>query len=254
MSTISHAESQERSLKPMIAKMSYDTFNKLPYSERLGLSVEDLISDAKIVIFTRAAKKYNPMMHVKFSTFAFKILENHFKSILRDAYTAKRSAVLLSLDYQYRTNSGNIQTLYDRMARSKIHCIENRLILRIDAERAFIKAYSLASTKLRKYMIAWILQPKASSKIDKLGIDASLAKREFKAEAMKYLTPEICDFIQKDYECRTTIANKLSTRFFTPRNSTCMGYANFTSRRTVEHALLPILSPDRRASIVALVD
>lgn len=246
-------EKQDRSLLPMINKMSFDTLNKLPHSERLGLSLEDLVQEAKIVILTRAAKTYNSRRHVKFSTYAFKILDNYFKSRLRDAYTQKAAAVLYSLDYEYKVD-GRTQTLYDRMARSRPHVIENKIIARIDAERGFIKAYTCASTTLRKYMIAWILQPKASNRVVVEGKDISVAMIEFKLRSIKFLTSEMCDTIQQDHVCRTAIANKVSTQFFTPRNDTCMDYINFTSRRSIEYALLPILSPERQASIVALVD
>lgn len=243
---------KERSLLPMIAKMSRDTYNKLPHSERLGISVEDFIAEGKLVVLTKAAKTYKPLMHVKFSTYAFKVLDNHFKSILRDAYAEKRCAVLLSLDFEYKLHNGKVQTLYDRMARSKKHVIENSIIARIDAERAFIKAYAIASPQLRKYLIKWLLQPNATSRA-KEGINSSLAMREFSEMSVRFLTEEMCQTIQKDYMCRTNIANLIVSKFFTPKNSICTSNPNFTLRKTVEFSILPILSVERQAAIMALV-
>lgn len=245
-----------QSLLPLIAKMSYDTFNKLPYSEREGISIEDLMADAKLVILTKAAPTYRPSSKVKFITYAYKILENHFKSTLRDAYADKRCALLYSLDYQYRDNPSNpdskMQTLYDRMARSRRHVMENAIISRIDAERGFMKAYAAASPKLRKYLICWLLQPKAISKV-KEGTNCSLAMKEFSISSVKFLTEELCQTIQRDYVCRDAIANKLVSKFFTPVNGAVTKNPNFTLRKVVEYRVLPILSPERQASIMALV-
>lgn len=257
MGTVKNVELHtEQSLLPMIAKMSYETFNKLPYSEREGISIEDLMADAKIVIITKAAKTYKPQSQVKFSTYAYKILENHFKGLLRDSYASKRCAILYSLDFKYRDNPSNpdskMQTLYDRMARSQRHVMENRIIARIDAERGFIKAYTVATPMLRKYLICWLLQPKATSKV-KEGNNASAAMAEFKNRSVKFITEEMCQTIQRDYVCRDAIANKLVSKFFTPVNGSVTTNPNFTLRKVVEYRVLPILSPERQASIMALV-
>lgn len=241
-------EGRMKSILPMIAKKARATFKQLPSSERLGLSVEDLIQEGKILAFSKAARLWNPRKHVKFTTYLFAALDNYYSTRLRDAYAEKRTGHVYSADTTYgMTPSGSSVLLIDHLRRrSRVEKLEDKLVARIDAERAFVRTYRMASASLRMYMIRWILQPKQSKLKD--GVASRTAASELRR--ISRLDLALCDHIQDDYVARLSIAKTLFDTFKT-RRPNWPASLPLTFYGTVERDLLPLLHPSIGRSIAA---
>lgn len=231
---------------PMIAKKARATFFKLPYSERNGRSVEDLIADGRAFAVTRAAKQYKPTSGTKFSTYLFVALDNYYKDVLKAAYTDSRCAVLYSSDST--TIKGTDLTLDKFIKKSRLDRMEDRLIDRIDAERGFFVAYARGNPMMRKFLIRMILQP-GNQKItasDENMSWAGDALKDFRQQLLIILPERCIRAIQTDYHCRVNIANSLFGMFQTPVAS--IQKATKLSQ-TRERDLVPLLSAARQRSL-----
>ena len=205
-------------IKNLIAKFSQDTYAKLPMSYQTMCSVEDLISLGTIHSVTRIVKLYRANTgrkkkfvtgkvrdEAQFITYAYKALDNLYKDILKEAYREKRVAKIYSMDTKvsYKGIELDLHSCVQRL-KDKVG-IEDSIINRIDAEKAFVKVYKLASPKLRRHLMNWCIQPK----ITKYKLNAG----QFKAAVREYrkagfgniLLPEYIKTIQNDAICRNRV-------------------------------------------------
>src|ERR1019366_1445999 len=83
------------SVLPMIAKKARTTYNKLPSSQQLGTSIQDLINDGKTHLLS-VIKQFDPRKWVKFSTWAFVVLDNFYVDMIRSAYALSHRARVIS--------------------------------------------------------------------------------------------------------------------------------------------------------------
>jgi hypothetical protein len=250
MRTVSTAEfvarieaGRVKSILPMIAEHARATWHKLPDSEKMVRSRQDLIAEGINFTVIHVAAKYDYKYGVKFTTFLYHSLENYYADIIRKVYTDKRLIPhgVMSIDSTMINVGGREMSLLDciKITRRTRLTNEEKIINRIDAERMFLKAYASASPTLRKYLIKWLLQPRVSR--NKKGSDFAIAKQEFRRVAKPYLIPELCETIQTDWLCRATIAGEVSRRFRTNRKHST-GFLN-----AAEYAVTPILSPQQYA-------
>lgn len=233
------------SVLPMIAKKARATYHKLPAVEQAATSVADLIAEGRNHAVTHVAKKYNPRLKVKFITLLFKSLDNFYADKLKAAYAEKRKVSLLSID----SDVVNGIPVAQLVRKSTLDVIEDRIIARIDAERAFVRAYAESSKLLRQYLIMWLLQPLPNGKI-KDGVDARLAVEELRRIAPRLFTRELCESMFNDIDLRLRLANRIMSEFFTVRKELKVATK---IEHTVESKVLPLLSSERRKSCIALV-
>jgi hypothetical protein len=255
-----------KAVLPMIAEHARETWYKLPDSEKMVRSLPDLIQEginhtvthvAVNFDLSRATKtsaagtfKDSSKKTIKFSSFLHTALDNFYTDIIRKVYADKRLIPhgMLSADTTRVVVNGRSISLLDKikLTRKTRYDSEERIINRIDAERAFIKAYRLASPNLRRHLIKWLLQPKVSR--NRKGSDFKYAKKEFRQVAKPFLPPSLCKTIQDDYLCRSNIANQVAIRFHTQKKKSGIGFLNCE-----EFAVAPILNQKQIIELIPLV-
>lgn len=253
---------------PMIAEKARTCWLRLPDSEQLVRSFQDLLQEGINHTVTHVAVKFDiaraPELNhfrkqyvpdqvskkVKFTTFLNVALDNYYADVIRAVYTEKRLTAhgLLSADTTRVVVAGKNISLLDKikLTRKTRFDQEVRIINRIDAERMFVKAYANASPMLRRYMIKWLLQPRVSR--NKVGAEFNSAKREFRKVAKPILSNEMCETIQNDYLCRATIADKVASSFRTQKRASL---AHFVYSE--EYQLAPILSRQRIEQLIPVI-
>jgi len=235
---------------PMIAEKARATFAKLPKHEQVVRSEADLIQEGCNFTVTVAAHAFKLSKGNKFITFLYIALDNFYCDIIRAAYTEKRLAPrgVFSMDTTKVDVDGKDTALANVVKASKRAKgnSEDLIISRIDAERAFIKAYTVSSPLLRRYLIRWLLQPTPGR--FKPGKDFNVAKKEFRSVVRPILSQELCETIQKDYFCRSNIANSVALRFSTQRKKTKSGYMN-----AEEFSIRNIISAETAYELIPLV-
>jgi hypothetical protein len=238
-----------RCVLPLIAEQARIAWLKLPTTEQILRSVQDLIQEGINHTVVYVVYKFDKTRHVKFTTYLTSALENFYRDIVRSVYRQKRLSPhgLLSLDTtQCSVINGRKVTLQKLLSKSRYETQEERIIYRIDAERMFLKAYRNASPLLRRYLIRWLLQPKPSRM--KPGADQTLARKEFRKVACPVLNSELCEVIQNDYLCRNAIADRVCTEFRTAKRQSSNDF--LTSE---EWALTPVISSARFEQLVPAI-
>lgn len=191
----------------LIAKFANETFAKLPFTYQTVWAVEDLIAYGVSHAVTYVAKEYKneKYKNAQFVTYLYIALENLYKDLIKEAYTDKRTAVVFSMDTQI-SHKGQVIEAGQLVSRYADFRTEERLLLRLDAENAFLKVYREASPKLRKHLIHWCIQPKIT-KYKLSGSQFRLVIKEFRQKEFgKVLTPELIRTIQTDSICRNRVA------------------------------------------------
>lgn len=228
------------SILRLIAKLSIATHKRLPIAEQTVRSVEDLIAEGRNHLVTHVVKEYNPRK-TKFITLAQHSIQNYYTDILRTTYRQKRTAAVFSLDTTMTSSGISLKSFVSRNIR--FENTEDDMINRIDAERAYLKAYELASPLLRRYMIRWLLQPNPSRV--KPGQQFNDARKEFRKVVKPTISYSLCKFIQDNDDCRTAIADKLVAKYRTPAHKSKKGFS-YTEEaslvRVVSHPCLMSIS------------
>ncbi len=243
----------------IIAEHAHATWKKLPEYTKSYMSFDDVMSAGINHTVTNIAKYFKSNHKSKLkgyvrvykgeestetTTYIYAALKNFYSSMLEEAYADKRVGVegnrvkVLSADSTLVDHKGTPVLLFDAIRRNMRHSFEDAIILRIDAERAFLKVYSQASPHLRKHLINWCIQPSVT-KYKLSGSKFVKAKREFRNNDFgKILTSEIVDNIQNDVICRSQIVVRIlkDTRFRT-----------IVKSRVLEKELLPAVhDPEQR--------
>jgi hypothetical protein len=220
-------------LLPLLVKFSSETWEKLPNYAQTYISREDLIAEGRNHLVTYVVKMYKGERYknAQFITYAYKALENFYCTMLQDAYRHKRNVRVLSGDQQVMYGSKPV-TLFEAIASANIYNLEDTMLKRYDAEKAFLKVYALASTHLRKHLISWCIQPTAT-KYKLTNGKFIKARREFRAHRLnEILTQEHVAVIQSDAIARSRITLEIVKN---PKNRT------IRRGRILERELLPAL-------------
>lgn len=191
----------------LIAQFAHETFEKLPLACKSMWTVEDLIAHGVMHTVTYAIKEYKgpKYKNAQFITYLYVALSNLYKDLLKEAYRDKRTVEVYSMDSQMWKYSGKLMDLYSRIVLYGDLKTEDRLVARIDAEKAFLTAYEKASPKLRKHLIHWCIQPK-DTKYKTTGMKFRAVVKEFKKLGLdKILTASCIRTIQTDSICRNKI-------------------------------------------------
>jgi hypothetical protein len=194
----------------LIAKFSHETFAKLPMQYRSWWSVEDLMAYGTGCTVTEAVKTYkkNNKQGAQFITYLYVVLDNLYKDLLTEAYADKRKAAVFSADTHMAKVNGIERSMFDviaKLLKTTRYTVEDEAIVRIDAEKAFLKVYSAASLHLRRHLINWCIAPKVT-KYKLTGSQFKRALKEFKLEHLdRVLTVEMVRAIQSDALCRNRV-------------------------------------------------
>jgi hypothetical protein len=217
---------------PMVALKARATLEKLPKHIQVIYDLDDLIAEGIGHAATAVLKGHSPKKSAGYITYLWKSLDNLYKDKLKQVYAEKRyvKAVYSLENVSVRGQvTGREMTLLDYLSKhpDKFTVNEERLICRIDAERAFIRLYSNSSPRLRRYLIMWLLQPK-DTKLKKYGKKFNSAKLELRKFGCflrfgeqgpaPLLSLEHCRCIWRDSECRRSICRILCRRFRTGRS------------------------------------
>ena len=228
------------SVLPMITMKANTSWMQLPPHTRAWRSQNDLVAEGVNFTVTKATKYFDPELGNKFSTYLMVALDNFYFNRM-EMYRAKERCEEFTVSYErdwVQMASGKWMPVAKYIGKTQRYLeTEDRLITKIDAERAFIKVYEGASSSLRKYLIRWLLQPKTTKFKD--GTEYRNAKREFKRLAKPAkLSYELCQYIVRDNMCRLALCHTIlfEKRFLTYRYKTETGRI----RDCEEWALLPL--------------
>lgn len=233
---------------PMVASKARDTLEKIPEYLHVWFDLDDLIAEGvnKAIAVVKEHKNDGP---AGYTTYLFASLDNHFKDKLKEIFAEKRFVRgLYSLDSVMgkgvESNRGyTLGELLDQNIISpegidkkatKFTINEERIINRIDAERAFLRLYKHSSPKIRRYLVAWIIQPRNtkmkslrySKKKQKFIGDEELAKQLQQDFIDAYLTFSNVDTIIRDAECKRSICRAIIRKYRTPKTESSIRSPN----------------------------
>lgn len=220
------------SVWPLIVKFSQETWEKLPSNAKQMHSVEDLKAMGKVHLVTYVAKLYRGKKYkgATILTYAYKSLKNFYRDVLENVYAEKRIARVLSGDAPI-LNSKDSVTLFDAIALANKYSQEDTMLLRYDAEKAFLDVYAKASSHLRKHLIQWCIQPHAT-KYKLTNSKFIKARREFREQGFwQILTENLVATIQGDAIARSRITLAIMQT----------GFRTIRRGRVLERELLPAL-------------
>lgn len=220
------------SVLPMIAEKARATWNRLPQHTRNWYTLNDLMSDGVNFTVTKVVKHYRASEGAKFSTYLYAALDNFYINkvvALTNESRGGKQPYALSFDsglVKVTSSSGanGFMSVESYLARNqKLGSHEERVVSKVDAERAFLKVYQAATPLLRKYIIRWLLQPKITK--FKNGSSFRIASVEFrKLSVVHHFTFELCSFIVDDEQTRLDLCKTiLAKRFFTYRGKKATG-------------------------------
>jgi len=201
---------------PLIVGKAKRLVNKLPDYVRVSYGVEDIIADSVAHASTTVLKEHSNKGPAGYVTYLWTALDNLHKDKLKEVYAEKRfvRGVHSLSTIMATTSSGKEYTLADYICKKEKYAAnEERIIRRIDAERAFLKLYLDASVEVRRYLVMWILHP-SNTKMRRLRYSNSREKivgdktllREIKGGFKSVdLSMDHCRIIQNDFECRRNI-------------------------------------------------
>jgi len=224
---------------PLVASKARETWKHYPKHVQAWISLDDLIAEGVDHAVTVVLKMHSPRKSAGYVTYLYKSLENLYKDKLKALYADKRFVrCILSVDStNVLTSDGNILNLFEYYKENRpdrYTADEIKIISRIDAERAFIRAYAKSSHRLKKYLIMWILQP-TEPKFKLYGSKFLEAKHELKSLAPEALLgTETCRFIWRDAECRRSICRTLCKKFRTPLRESKPGHDQPTLPSSLE--------------------
>lgn len=230
---------------PLVAGKARATLEHIPPHARVWFDLEDLIAEGVGHASTVVMKAHSSRKAAGYVTYLYKSLDNLYKDKLKEAYAEKRFVrSIYSMDSTtILSRSGKEMLLKDFLChrRDRYTADEEKLIQRIDAERAFLRLYSRSSTRLKKYLIMWLLQP-TPPKFKFYGNKFHSAKNEFKdLTPATLIGPEHCRCIWRDLECRRNIARALCRQFRTARQKRNVGQM-VSLKEAIEGLLVGIVS------------
>jgi hypothetical protein len=209
---------------PMIVKFAHRTYDHFPAHVKTWYDIEDLIADGIGLASTTVLKGHSGKKAAGYVTYLYKSLDNLRKDRLKELFTDKRfvrgvysidSTNMMTPDRRIVLMSDLIKTRRDRFVAD-----EERLIQRIDSERAFIKLYAQSSPALKRYLIMWLIQP-TETKFKLYGGKFLNARDEFRAlSPAALMLPEHCRCVWQDLGCKKNICRQLIQKFRTPLRPT----------------------------------
>ena len=181
------------SVMPMIYKKAHRTKNMLAPATRNWVDIKDLAHDGVVHVLENVIPTFKPKKRL-FSSHAFQLLDHHFQNRVLVSHSDKKYNGTLraserdarkTISYDVPVKSP--RTIKQDEERSFLDILadqlptnshQDRIITKIDAERAFLPLYKTASPLLRKYLIRWLLQPQITK--FKKGENYKAVRKEFR--------------------------------------------------------------------------